>query len=358
MSAIGVGKKRGTPRKRMQIVRVTVDGVEVDAKECTKCGKVRVLRDYHIGRSVGGRNSICKECTSYYLTKKRSGREVPSFRFIKSEVSYKTVNGTDVEGKLCNKCITWKPLEGYGFRSIHLGKLSAVCMECEKRRYSERRLCENYKNTQSRYYTKHKSEILKKGRVWRENNKERMEICRDRWKRNNPYNRNLVNQRRRARVRGLPSQGQAAALGGNCNECTLTGFSNVDLDHFIAISTGHGGSYTANLIKLSAVINKSKSSNNPFNWFEANRQRFEIDESRWNALVTYLAEQNGITPAEFRSYVDWCYANPRTIDEIQADNERYGYVVSSLELWRDAVGLPFPIRLDLPKVHTEKVAAA
>lgn len=148
--------------------------------------------------------------------------------------------------------------------------------------------------------------------------------------------------RRRAYSKELPScwgqteYGITSKLFGDC--CALTGKESVHYDHFIPIGTGHMGTVLGNMYPLYVTLNRSKSDANPFDWFEENRQRFELDQSRFDLLVAKLAEQNGLTPEEFREYTDWCFANPRSLPQIKRDNERYGYRVTSVELWREATG--------------------
>lgn len=153
----------------------------------------------------------------------------------------------------------------------------------------------------------------------------------------------LVNvNRRRAIKRHLPEkwnvEDRLSAREVFQNACALTYSIECDDDHFIPLATGHGGSYFGNMYPLDASLNSSKHAKNPFDWFEANRQRFELDQSRFDSLVAKLAEQNGLTPEEFRTYTDWCFANPRNLTQIKRDNARYGYRVTSVELWREATG--------------------
>jgi len=129
-------------------------------------------------------------------------------------------------------------------------------------------------------------------------------------------------------------------------------------DHFIPLSIGHGGTYVGNMSPLSRMLNSSKSDANPFEWFEANRQRFDLEQSAFDALVVKLAQQNGLTSEEFRSFTYWCFANQRSIDEVHADNERYGYKRPSLEIWREAIGVPFPIRVDFGELSLDLAVAA
>jgi hypothetical protein len=120
--------------------------------------------------------------------------------------------------------------------------------------------------------------------------------------------------------------------------CALSGKEDCDDDHFLPLSIGHGGTYLGNMYPLYFRYNRKKYTKNLFDWFEANRQRFELDQSRFDSLVAKLAEQNGLTSEEFREYTDWCFANTRNLSQIKRDNERYGYRVTSVELWREATG--------------------
>ncbi|MEK4360787.1 hypothetical protein NYE48_27660 [Paenibacillus sp. FSL M7-1455] len=126
----------------------------------------------------------------------------------------------------------------------------------------------------------------------------------------------------------------------NCfgDRCYLSDKDDCDDDHFIPLFTGHGGTYLGNMYPLYFRYNREKHTKNPFEWFEANRQRFDLDPSRFDSLVAKLAEQNGLTPEEFREYTYWCFANPRNLTQIKRDNARYRRRVTSVELWREATG--------------------
>lgn len=157
----------------------------------------------------------------------------------------------------------------------------------------------------------------------------------------NHPNRKMWSHQRRALKCNLPSQKYKTQ-----EICVLSDSKKTAHDHFIPLGIGHGGTFSGNMISLDRTLNSSKLDNNPFMWFEANRQRFKLDQSRFDSVVADLAEQNGLTSEEYRRYVDWCFENKRSLDDIQADNKRFGYVVTSVELWREAVGLQFPLRFD------------
>lgn len=58
--------------KRVETIKLTSGGVEVDAKVCTKCGEVKVLGDFGVDkRSSNGRRGHCLACGREYSADKR-----------------------------------------------------------------------------------------------------------------------------------------------------------------------------------------------------------------------------------------------------------------------------------------------
>lgn len=125
-------------------------------------------------------------------------------------------------------------------------------------------------------------------------------------------------QRRRTRINFLRddfSPEDALKLRSDFGgRCVFTGSLKYALDHVIPVVSGHGGTYYGNLIPLRKDLNSSKNDKNIFEWFEANRQRFELDQSRFDSLIAKLAEQNDMTTEEYREYVYWCHDNPAKED--------------------------------------------
>lgn len=95
--------------------------------------------------------------------------------------------------------------------------------------------------------------------------------------------------------------------------CALTEGTDIQLDHVIPIKTGHGGTTKENMITLSKEINQSKHTSNIFEWFEDNQERFSLSQSKFDALIEYLAGINEMTTKEYRAYVDWCFDNPQSL---------------------------------------------
>lgn len=129
--------------------------------------------------------------------------------------------------------------------------------------------------------------------------------------------------KRRARKRNLPDDLTKKQIAEMMNlfdySCAITGSKlNLHLDHVIPLAVGHGGTTYGNMIPLRADLNFSKNDSNIFEWFEANRQRFELSQERFDNLIAWLASANAMTVEEYRDHVYWCHANPRDIDGKEA----------------------------------------
>jgi hypothetical protein len=152
--------------------------------------------------------------------------------------------------------------------------------------------------------------------------KECMKTMKSEWALVNKEKMSASAHRRRARLKNLRvdfyEQDLENLLTIFDGGCAITGDYEIHLDHAIPLATGHGGTFNGNMIPLRADLNFSKNDSNIFEWFEANRQRFELSQERFDNLITWLASANAMTVGEYRDYVYWCHANPRTIDEMEA----------------------------------------
>lgn len=82
-------------------------------------------------------------------------------------------------------------------------------------------------------------------------------------------------------------------------------------------------------------VNSSKNNRHPFEWAYETLKNNDLD--KFIEKAKRLAEINEVTFEEFQEYVDWCFENPRSIDDIKADNERYGHKKKSIDIWREEV---------------------
>ena len=100
--------------------------------------------------------------------------------------------------------------------------------------------------------------------------------------------------------------------------CALTGETDITEEHAIPLSIGHGGTIHGNMWPLCKRLNSSKYNKNIFEWFEANRQRFELSQAKFDRLIEWLAAANDMTVEEYRDFVYWCHANPNDVLESEA----------------------------------------
>ncbi|MBU8715451.1 hypothetical protein KM924_23405 [Brevibacillus parabrevis] len=207
-------------RKRVEIVKITVDGVEVGAKECTRCGKVKLLDDFYADkRSESGRTSHCKNC------KRSEGREY--YVGNRSKIlDYQRRYSTDNREKIRKRQRVWNE--------------------------SNREIVSNYKR---KWYENNRLQALKNARKWCKSNPEkRREVCR-KWNTKNPDAGKAHVHRRLAMKRALPLN-WTTILSKEVqrefsNICALTGSTlKIHMDHFIPLSWGHGGSYFGNMVPL------------------------------------------------------------------------------------------------------------
>ncbi|MEP9408591.1 hypothetical protein ABKP09_19930 [Peribacillus frigoritolerans] len=217
-----------------------------------------------------------------------------------------------IVGKVCTKCNEWGALDCFYVMKRGLGGRKSVCKKCCQIKDAE-------------YRTKNKEYYRTKTKEFEAKNKElRSEINR-RWREKNKSSeayksyKTVQRQRRHARKALLPDSlthhEKALIYDYFNNSCALTGsLEGKHLDHVIPLAVGHGGTVYGNMAPLRFDLNFSKSDQNIFEWFEANSQRFQLSQKRFDDLINYLAAINNMTIEEYRTYVYWCHANPREYD--------------------------------------------
>jgi hypothetical protein len=260
---------------------------------------------------------------------------------------YEDVYG-EVVAKVCKKCFVAKSIEEYAKHKRGLGGRESACKVCrfEYRKTNKERKTEYMRNyyvenrgkcndRSRKYYNENREHMVKYYRAWREHNKDRKvktnrkhyEANKERyaelrrlWKSNNPDKIVLLRQRRRAQKSVLPDDlttTQMEAILKHFGGCALTKSSeNINWEHALPLAIGHGGTTYGNMYPMSERLNFSKGKKNIFEWFVANRDRFGLKQAKFDALIEYLANINEMTIDEYRDYVYWCHANPRTIEEL------------------------------------------
>lgn len=224
----------------------------------------------------------------------------------KGTVYYENTGG-EIVVKVCSNCGGDKAMKDYAKDKKCLGGRRSMCKSC----MAEKDL--KYREENKEYQVEYK-------RNWRELNKEHNANNKRNWRLSNPEKRSLSQQRRRARKAKLEdtltTAKYAITLEHFGNACAVTGRTeNLEQEHAIPLSIGHGGTTFENCYPMVNGLNQSKYNHNIFEWFEANRQRFELSQERFDKLITWLASANAMTTEEYRDYVYWCHANPRSDDE-------------------------------------------
>jgi hypothetical protein len=157
------------------------------------------------------------------------------------------------------------------------------------------------------------------------------------WNAKNPEKIFTYNNQRREMSEALPGEYEEEVWWSVRNvygwKCAFTRSKRVAVDHFIPVAIGHGGTYEANLIPLDFSLNTSKKHYHPSRLYK----RHGVSYEAYASVLGYLASLNGLTSSEYELFIDWCFANPRTVDEVKSDQRH------SIEIWQEDTGLHFPL---------------
>lgn len=242
-----------------------------------------------------------------------------------------------VSGKTCNKCGIWKPLGDYFNDKDGVGGKYSICKECKNKsndkykeyrnEYAKKHYRENkeyHDERNRRYREENRDAIIAKNRKYRETHKEQRAAYLSQWCKDNKIRRQATELRRRAKMSALdnefPYDKQTEVLS-KFGGCALSGSDDIHWDHVIPLSIGHFGTSYGNMIPLRSDLNLSKQDSNMFEWFEANRQRFNLSQEKFDILIKWLANVNGVSVEDYRDYVYWCHENPYSLDELRDNDE-------------------------------------
>lgn len=203
------------------------------------------------------------------------------------------VDGILIKAKICSVCKTVKPLNDYYKDSRRVTGYGLRCKECEKTVSKKSRIknAETIKIRNARFYASHKERQLEMQRKRRRENPQLMASYR---------------HTRRAKLYGacadLSKEQLKQAFEYFGDKCALTGAESPTIDHFIPLSKGGRHTYS-NIIPLSVSLNSSKHNNNPFEWFDENKENLSLSEQKFKDVVSYLAKLNKMTFDEYKELV-------------------------------------------------------
>ncbi|WP_219834780.1 hypothetical protein [Paenibacillus sp. R14(2021)] len=120
-------------------------------------------------------------------------------------------------------------------------------------------------------------------------------------------------------------------------KCILSGEEkHLTYDHFVPLfwgtvvfKYGIGGHTYANMILLSQRLNYSKKSQNPFEWYKREGDRFKIPAKEWKWLVKHVAAKHQMTPDEYERRVYACHVEVKAIQWMDDVNKKVRWYLKS-----------------------------
>lgn len=331
-----------------KLFKVEINGEVTLAKECGKCSLIKTLDKFHVDKgALGGVNTNCKECRSERKTPKRKavkinidGMNVDAIdctlcKEIKPLTEFSKGNGVGGKQTKCKQCQS----EYHEINKERENERSRQWLinNPEKAKEMRRNFIENNPNYKRDYYRKWRLKNKDKTHKYYLKQKPKHKLHMKKWHMKNKEYHRFLNK-----VNGIKRRAIDNYLLGDCsaedivslreyfnNQCSLSeAKENIHIDHFIPISIGHGGSYIGNLIPLSEPLNRSKFNKNPFEWIK--QDEVDIDLDKWENLIEYLSNINDMSNDEFRSFVYWCFNNQRNLEDLEKNN------ISSIEMWKQS----------------------
>lgn len=234
-----------------------------------------------------------------------------------------------MSGKNCTKCDAWKDLNDFPNNKVGIGGKSSHCKDCAKSVYREhyhnnkekaalnkqkfeKENKEYLTNYRKEYYVKNKDKFTVRSKKYNKENKEKVNEATKNWIKNNPEKRKLQKIKRRTLEKQLPStltpEEWNHTLTYFNHSCALTGHKkDLHRDHVIPLSSGYVGTVYGNLIPLRADINISKRDSNIFEWYETNKDYFDISEDKFIRLIDFLASTNNMNLDDYKMFVYRCH---------------------------------------------------
>jgi hypothetical protein len=258
---------------------------------------------------------------------------------------YIVIDGIEYEAKKCRNCKEIKQLKELVKNKHMKSGRETLCKECkaERARNYYQHNKEKVLAATKKWTSQNKEKVKQTSQKWYEDNKEKFDAYRKQYyvehKEEEFKRMKLYSQKRRTLQMYLhydfSSEIEKEIKQLYNFSCALTGKTeNVQMEHFIPISWGHGGTYKENLYLLEGTLNVSKKDRNPFEWIKQKRIQKQIDLSKWNILIQRLASENGLTINEFEEFVYWCEQHKRDIHQLKKDRNK-----TSLEIWKEKIAL-------------------
>jgi len=273
---------------------------------------------------------------------------------VKKHGRWETIFFTDENGEMkarqCARCKEIKSANDFGQKEAGFMKRSSICFCCSRKQDKEWKSSnkEKMKERSKEYYEKNKEKVAIRFKKYYNENKEHLrelglnnywknrekrieqhrEWCANNLEHRRKYRRDNIekyrnhNRRYVAKKNKLPNdltnEGFKQLLEIQSSKCILTlNDKNLHLEHFLPVSIGYGGTTFGNCYYMDGLLNQSKGNRNPFEWVET--QSEDIQKRFYCLLVPMMAKRNNMSVKEFENYVNHCFENPRTLEELSID---------------------------------------
>ncbi len=228
--------------------------------------------------------------------------------------------------KFCTDCKETKDITFFSKNKTKKDGLESQCKECRKKRrkeyVSKLETQEKIKAYRKKYQVENKEKLqMKNKEKWSTEDyklymKKYREENREIFRKSNRMH--AEKNASKLRVKSHVNMAKGKGLLANWSEdeyremmeyfdykCAISGKKeSLEVDHFIPLSTGYGGTHKGNLVPLNATINQSKAFLNPFEWIKG---RSDKEKNNFKKVVSYLSEINKINVSDFERYVYKCY---------------------------------------------------
>lgn len=296
-----------------------------------------------------------KEISRFIAIVGRGQSEPPELTKNQMKTDIVKTEGGEVVAKRCGDCGELKVKADMSKDSNKKDGMASRCLECTAIKNSKYRKekPEKFREAQRKWREENPEKVREWNRKWTEENPEKVrEIQRKYREENREKKRESSRNSNRKRyaedptpfiVRAANRRAMKSALPDTLDyrteypetikffdgRCALTGDKSHSLEHAVPLSVGHSGTTKENCYPLRKDLNSSKQDRNLFEWFEVHGERYGIDPIKFDRLVRWLAKNHGLTLPQYRAFVQWCHANPRTVEEVREDPR------PSIEIWKE-----------------------
>ncbi|HDR4584723.1 TPA: hypothetical protein QCQ71_005388 [Bacillus cereus] len=337
-------------KKYVQLVQIEIDGILVDAKECTNCGVVKSLDRYNAKKNgLGKKASKCKECNLEYRKQRahikaeydkryreENSEKIKQYRkewyeenreadIDRRKRQYYDNHERELAARKKYREENIETLKEYMRKHYHENKEKYIeyrernkeqIIAYRKRKYQENK--EEYSARYKVYYKENQEYHRERRRKHYFENWDKSRARNKKWFKDNPDQAQVIRMRRRTREYLLPDDityDEVEEIKMFFGGCALTGETDdIHLDHVIPLATGRIGAVCGNIIPLKGSLNESKRDKNIFEWFKHNKEYWNLSQEKFDILIDYLAEQNDMSVEEYKDYVYWCHENPVQMD--------------------------------------------